>query len=152
MLDHLGIRVVDLAQSKAFYTRALAALGYEVVIEHGDWCGFGKDGNPSFWIGGSKPSFWRDLHLVATAPIHLAFVAADRASVDAFYAAALANGATDNGAPGVRHEYHSDYYGAFVIDLDGNNLEAVCHESESLVQAKMKAKAASKTAKTKAKA
>jgi catechol 2,3-dioxygenase-like lactoylglutathione lyase family enzyme len=89
-------------------------------MEFGDGGGFGKDGKPDFWIAqgcATKP------------PLHIAFASVDRASVDAFYRAALAAGAKDNGAPGVRTRYHPNYYGAFALDPDGNNVEAVCHRS-----------------------
>jgi len=124
MLDHIGFGVSDYARSKAFYEQALAPLGYAVVMEvtvemSGSYegCGFGRDRKPSFWIGNS-PSGGR---------MHVAFVAGDRAAVDAFYRAALAAGATDNGPPGIRAHYHPNYYGAFVLDPDGHNIEAVCH-------------------------
>jgi catechol 2,3-dioxygenase-like lactoylglutathione lyase family enzyme len=124
MLDHIGIRVRDFATAKAFYTAALAPLGYGIVMELGPelnlgyvGAGFGIDRKPDFWIGAGEP----------TAPIHVAFVAKDRKMVDAFHAAALAAGGKDHGAPGVRAHYHPNYYGAFVLDADGNNIEAVCH-------------------------
>jgi catechol 2,3-dioxygenase-like lactoylglutathione lyase family enzyme len=120
MIDHLGIRVADLEKSIAFYTKALAPLGYELVMKWQSFAGFGVKGKPDFWIDGS-----------AGAPketIHIAFRAAGRADVRAFYEAALAAGAKDNGPPGVRPHYHEHYYGAFAHDLDGHNIEAVCHE------------------------
>lgn len=126
MIDHLGISVTDFAASKAFYLKALAPLGVGVVMnvpkeESGgpsDFTGFGSDGNPFFWIG------------QGTAPqgMHLCLTAKTRAEVDAFYKAALVAGARDNGPPGVREHYHPNYYAAFVIDLNGVNLEAVCHK------------------------
>jgi catechol 2,3-dioxygenase-like lactoylglutathione lyase family enzyme len=125
MLDHFGFAVSDFDTSKTFYERALAPLGYGVAMEVGPeetggsrHCGFGPTGRPRFWIGDAGP---RAGHF------HMAFTAADRAVVDAFYKAALAAGATDNGAPGLRPHYHPDYYGAFVLDPDGHNIEAVCH-------------------------
>jgi len=126
MIDHLGFGVADYARSKAFYERALAPLGIELVMEAGPditeegfpACGFGRNGKPSFWIGGEGKTSPR---------MHVAFTAETRAQVDAFYKAALAAGATDNGAPGIRAHYHPNYYGAFVFDLDGHNIEAVCH-------------------------
>ena len=126
MLDHIGFAVSDFALSKAFYAHALAPLGVTVVKEVGpevtgdsSHAGFGADGKPYFWIsdGGSAPR----------GGLHVAFVAKSRAQVDAFYKAALAAGARDNGAPGLREHYHPHYYGAFVLDLDGHNIEAVCH-------------------------
>jgi catechol 2,3-dioxygenase-like lactoylglutathione lyase family enzyme len=124
MLDHVGYPVTDYARSKAFYTAALAPLGYTLFREitpemsGGSWHGGFGAGHPDFWIGTGKP---------AVSDVHIAFRAADRATVDAFHAAALAAGGTDNGAPGMRPHYHQDYYGAFVLDPDGNNVEAVCH-------------------------
>ncbi|HZO60055.1 MAG TPA: VOC family protein [Solirubrobacterales bacterium] len=121
MLDHLILGVADYERSKAFYLAALAPLGYGVVLEvEGISCGFGNAGKPEFWVGARERS----------GPVHLAFTSPDRKTVDAFYAAAIAAGATDNGKPGVRQHYHADYYGAFVFDPDGNNIEAVCHRPE----------------------
>jgi len=128
MIDHLGISVADHAASKAFYLSALAPLGITVVMElpkavtgqQSDYTGFGSQGKPFFWIRENK---------VAGA-MHLALVAETRAQVDEFYQAALRAGAKDNGAPGIREHYHPNYYGAFVIDLNGVNLEAVCHKPE----------------------
>ena len=125
MIDHIGLAVGDIAASTAFYPKALKPLGIAIVLEvsaeqtvHGAAVGFGADGKPFFWIGeGDRPS----------GPMHVAFTAQTRADVDAFYRAALAAGAKDNGAPGLRPEYHANYYGAFVLDPDGNNIEAVCH-------------------------
>ena len=125
MLDHIGFGVADFARSKAFYETALAPLGYRIVMEVTPqetggpaYAGFGDDKKPYFWIGtGDAPN----------GKLHVAFVAKDRAAVDAFHRAALAAGATDNGAPGVRAHYHPNYYGAFVLDPDGHNVEAVCH-------------------------
>jgi catechol 2,3-dioxygenase-like lactoylglutathione lyase family enzyme len=124
MLDHIGIPIADYARSKAFYEKALAPLGYALVMEvpqtgNGERAaGFGADGKPDFWIG----SEGRLNHSV-----HIALLAKDRATVDAFYRAALAAGGKDNGAPGLRPLYHPNYYGAFVFDPDGHNIEAVCH-------------------------
>jgi catechol 2,3-dioxygenase-like lactoylglutathione lyase family enzyme len=128
MLDHTGITVTDLNRSKAFYTRAFAPLSISLVMEvtaeqtGGEaHAGFGADGKPFFWIGsGARRS----------GPLHFAFTAQTRADVQAFYEAALSAGGKDNGAPGIRAHYHPNYYGAFVIDPDGNNLEAVCHKAE----------------------
>lgn len=121
MIDHVGIRVRDVAKAKAFYTAALAPLGYELIMEIDVpgyvGLGFGIGKKPDFWVGSGAPN----------GPVHVAIAAKDRAAVDAFHAAALAAGATDHGAPGLRAHYHPTYYGAFVLDADGNNVEAVCH-------------------------
>jgi len=118
MIDHIGVQVTDLDRSVAFYTRALAPLGYELVMKFPFAAGFGVAGKPDFWIGPGKP----------TDKIHVAFRAKGRAEVRAFYDAAIAAGGGDNGAPGLRPQYHPDYYGAFVHDPDGHNIEAVCHD------------------------
>lgn len=124
MIDHLSFRVRNLARSRDFYAQALAPLGYtpqrEVTPEmRAGFVGvaFGRDGMPSLWLSEGEPS----------GSLHLGLVARDRKAVDAFHAAALRAGGKDNGAPGVRAIYHPNYYGAFVFDPDGNNLEAVCH-------------------------
>jgi catechol 2,3-dioxygenase-like lactoylglutathione lyase family enzyme len=119
MIDHVSIKVSDFARSRAFYEAALRPLGYKVVMEFPEVAGLGAGGMPDFWI--SKGD--------RTAPVHTAFVG-DRKAVDAFYAAATGAGGVDNGAPGVRMEYHPHYYGAFVIDPDGNNVEVVCHTAD----------------------
>jgi catechol 2,3-dioxygenase-like lactoylglutathione lyase family enzyme len=129
MLDHVGFAVKDFAKAKTFYEKALKPLGVSVVMEvtpeqagediHA--AGFGEGQKPYFWIGtGDKPKGGQ----------HVAFAAADRSAVDAFHAAAIAAGGRDNGRPGLRSHYHPDYYGAFVLDPDGNNIEAVCHRPE----------------------
>ena len=123
MLDHIGLSVTDLTRSRSFYEAALAPLGIEVLLEIGaDTTG----GDAHVGFGATRPQFW-----VGTGPspsrAHVAFAAGSRASVRAFHAAALAAGGRDNGAPGLRPHYHADYYGAFVLDPDGNNVEAVCH-------------------------
>lgn len=118
MFDHLGFGVTNLAESKAFYLQALQPLGLEVAMEGPYGLGLGRNGKPSLWLSETKE---RPAHL------HLAFVADTREQVDAFYAAALAAGGKDNGAPGIRPHYHANYYGAFVLDPDGHNVEAVCH-------------------------
>ena len=122
MLDHLGLEVADFDRSRAFYERALEPLGISVLMEPAPGlAGFGEqhDPKPYFWIGtrGGSP----------VTGLHIAFACETRDLVDAFHAAALAAGATDNGAPGVRELYHPDYYGAYVLDPDGNNVEACCH-------------------------
>jgi catechol 2,3-dioxygenase-like lactoylglutathione lyase family enzyme len=121
MLDHLGLTVSDYARSKRFYESALAPLGYGVIMEfRGAIAGLGAAGKPDFWISQGD----------AGNRIHVAFASPDRATVDAFYQAAIAAGGTDNGGPGLRPEYHPNYYGAFVFDPDDNNIEAVCHAPE----------------------
>lgn len=121
MLDHMGFAVSDYGGSKAFYEKTLAPLGFVLIKEPmGQAAGFGQNGKPSFWIEAQgRPVQGR---------LHVAFEAKHRNLVDAFYAAAIAAGGTDNGAPGVRDIYHPNYYGAYVLDPDGNNIEAVCHE------------------------
>jgi catechol 2,3-dioxygenase-like lactoylglutathione lyase family enzyme len=134
MIDHLGLSVADLARSTEFYLKALEPLGYGIVMEvsaeqtgHGAALGFGvPGGNPEDFQSG-KPSFWIGGDGGVSPPVHVAFVARTREAVDAFYRAALAAGGKDNGAPGLRLHYHANYYGAFVLDPDGNNIEAVCH-------------------------
>jgi catechol 2,3-dioxygenase-like lactoylglutathione lyase family enzyme len=123
VIDHVGFAVADYPRSKAFYERALAPLGYALLLEFsGAAAGFGKTGRPSFFIEAyGEPVRGR---------LHIALRAESRAHVDAFHAAALAAGGIDNGGPGVRAVYHPDYYGAYVLDPDGNNIEAVCHEPE----------------------
>jgi len=127
MIDHVGFTVSDFEHSKAFYLRALAPLGYGLAIEvtpemtgtDARHAGFGVGHKPDFWIGtGGAP----------IGPLHVAILAPDRAAVDAFHAAALEAGGRDNGAPGLRPQYHPTYYGAFVHDPDGHNIEAVCHD------------------------
>jgi catechol 2,3-dioxygenase-like lactoylglutathione lyase family enzyme len=127
ILDHVGVNVRDYAKSKAFYQKALAPLGIELAMEYGEGGGFGRGGKPEFWIAQGRMSFQSDEQLRAITPSHLCFTARNRAEVDAFYRAALEAGARDNGAPGLRTEYHPSYYGAFVLDPDGHNVEAVFH-------------------------
>ena len=117
MIDHVSLKVADYTRSKAFYVEALGPLGYELLMEFDGVCGFGVKGKPDFWISSGTPS----------GATHVAFAAADRGMVDGFHAAALAAGGKDNGQPGLRPHYHEHYYGAFVHDPDGNNVEAVCH-------------------------
>lgn len=125
MIDHVGFPVSDYARAKAFYTKALAPLGYTLIMEvpqsenDAPAAGFGRDGKADFWIGGEGG---------LSKPLHVAIVADARAVVDAFHAAALAAGGVDNGAPGIRAHYHPNYYGAFVLDPDGHNIEAVCRK------------------------
>lgn len=121
MIDHIGLSVTDVANSKAFYRSALAPLGYAVIMEFAGDVGFGVPPKPDFWIGRAGTD---------VLPTHIAFRADSRTQVDAFYKAAMAAGGRDNGAPGLRPDYHANYYGAFVLDPDGNNIEAVCHAAE----------------------
>jgi catechol 2,3-dioxygenase-like lactoylglutathione lyase family enzyme len=129
MIDHIGLAVADMSRAKTFYEAALKPLGIGVVVEvtaeetgADAHAGFGAEGKPFFWIGtGRKPK----------GGSHVAFTARTRAEVDAFYRAALASGGHDNGGPAVRPHYHPNYYGAFVFDPDGNNIEAVCHRPEA---------------------
>ena len=130
IVDHVGFGVSDYPRAKRFYTEALAPLGFTLVMEVSPdqnefskvWaCGFGKDGKPEFWIGSDGKT---------TPPMHVAFVVETRDEVRAFYEAALRAGGRSNGAPGLRPHYHPNYYGAFVLDLDGHNIEAVCHMPE----------------------
>jgi catechol 2,3-dioxygenase-like lactoylglutathione lyase family enzyme len=124
MIDHIGFSVSDYPRAKAFYEKALAPLGYVLVMEvqqdanDAPAAGFGAGGKPDFWIGGEGG---------LNKPVHIAITAKDRPAVDAFYKAAIAAGAKDNGRPGLRPHYHANYYGAFVLDFDGHNIEAVCH-------------------------
>ena len=130
MIDHYTLLVSDYAASKAFYLAALEPIGYGLVMEmtreqvpdlpFERSCGIGPAGKPVLWLRPSEK----------LAPTHLAFTANQRADVDAFHRAALAAGAQDHGAPGVRAHYHPTYYAAFVLDPDGNNIEAVCHQPE----------------------
>jgi catechol 2,3-dioxygenase-like lactoylglutathione lyase family enzyme len=119
MLDHVTLGVSDIARSKAFYDLALRPLGIERLYAEGDGAaGYGANGKAFFWIG-RKSVLQTGAHVALTAP--------NRETVDRFYKAALAAGGKDNGAPGLRPHYHADYYGAFVLDPDGHNIEAVCH-------------------------
>ncbi len=124
MIDHTGILVRDWAKSKAFYDAAFAPLGYSLLAEVPEqYTGGVKVGG----YGKAKPDFWLTENAEPGPGRHYAFVANSQAEVDAFYAAAMANGGTDNGGPGPRPHYHEHYYGAFVFDPDGNNVEAVFH-------------------------
>ena len=129
MLDHIGIAISDIRRSETFYAAALAPLGIAKILEigpdrteaGGTAIGFGKDGKPFFWIGDNER---------VGEGTHIAFTAASRTEVDAFYAAAIAAGGINHGAPGIREKYHPDYYAAFVLDPDGVNVEAVSHRPE----------------------
>ena len=132
MIDHLSFYATDYVVSKKFYQTVFATLGYELVTEmvmtwNAEWptrraCAFGPPKKACFWLIEVRE---------AASPRHIAFSADKRAAVDAFYKAALSVGAKDNGAPGPRAMYHPNYYGAFVFDPDGNNVEAVCHRPEA---------------------
>ena len=134
MLDHVSLRVKDYDRSKRFYEAALAPLGYVLAMEADSGAGFRRGYIPSFWI---KQGDTTEAQFAASPisgcggpAVHVAFASDDRQSVDAFYRAALEAGARDNGTPGLRPDYHANYYGAFVLDPDGYNIEAVCHRSE----------------------
>jgi catechol 2,3-dioxygenase-like lactoylglutathione lyase family enzyme len=123
MLDHAGFGVSDYQRSKAFYETALAPLGVTLLMEpRGMAAGFGRDGKPFFWIEQRPPAVHGGLHI--------AFTAEDREAVAAFHAAGLGAGGIDNGGPGLRPIYHPNYYGAYILDPNGINIEAVCHEPE----------------------
>jgi catechol 2,3-dioxygenase-like lactoylglutathione lyase family enzyme len=123
MLDHVTVGVSDIEQSRKFYDRALRPLGIaRLHEEHGKFAGYGVSPKPFFWIG------WRDTPQTGA---HIAFAAPDRATVDRFYEQAIAAGGRDNGPPGIRPDYHPNYYGAFVLDPDGHNIEAVCHTPQA---------------------
>ena len=129
MLDHVGFAVADAERSRRFYEQALAPLGIGLIMtatpdqtqSGGTAHGFGSDGKPYFWVGDKE---------VVGEGTHVAFTADSRAKVDAFYEAAISAGGRDNGPPGLRPQYHPNYYGAFVYDPDGANIEAVCHRPE----------------------
>jgi catechol 2,3-dioxygenase-like lactoylglutathione lyase family enzyme len=116
-IDHLAVKVRDYEASKRFYVKALEPFHARVYEVEGPACGIGPEGSADFWIAAGEPG----------APVHVAFAAPDRATVDAFHAAALAAGGRDNGPPGFRPQYHESYYAAYVFDPDGNNVEAVFH-------------------------
>ena len=121
IFDHLGYSAGDFDKSVAFYDAALAPLGIKRVSE------FEYPGGKVIGYGADRPEFWINSGDALRDHVHVAFAARTRADVDAFYAAALAAGGRDNGAPGIRAEYHPDYYGAYVFDPDGHNIEAVCN-------------------------
>jgi len=141
MIDHLSLKVRDFARSKDFFLAALAPLGYGLVRDYTPHAvGIGPEGRPVFWVIAAEQS----------APTHVAFSARDRAMVAAFHTAALAAGGRDNGAPGLREHYHPHYFGAFVIDSEGNNIEAVCHRNpDEAARAAAPAAAARKPARAK---
>jgi catechol 2,3-dioxygenase-like lactoylglutathione lyase family enzyme len=116
MIDHVVLNVRDVEKSKTFYARAFAPLGAKLVTTFPDWAGFGREGKATFWIARREP-----FHT----GVHVAIACDRRSAVDGFYDAAIGAGGKDNGKPGLRADYHADYYGAFVLDPDGNNIEAV---------------------------
>ena len=121
MLDHVSIQCADIAASAAFYDTVLAPLGGQRVLDFGEVIGYGVPPSPDFWVGPhSTGAGFRESHIAFTAP--------DRASVRAFFEAATASGAEALHPPRLWPEYHETYYGAFVRDPDGNNVEAVCHQ------------------------
>ncbi len=125
MIDHTGVSCTQFDVTKTFYEKALAPLGYGLIVnfprpDGGHVAGFGETAT-------GKPDFWIVSQTDAPQPVHTAIRAETRAAVDAFYAAAIAAGGVDNGGPGLRPHYHANYYGAFVKDPDGHNIEAVCH-------------------------
>jgi catechol 2,3-dioxygenase-like lactoylglutathione lyase family enzyme len=136
MLDHVSLRVADYGRSMEFYRAVLAPLGYKLGMEGTSGAGFSSGRIPAFWI--KQGELTGRAGTVEPTPqagcggpqLHVAFVGENRAAVDAFHRAALAVGARDNGPPGLRPEYHANYYGAFVLDPDGHNIEAVCHKPE----------------------
>ncbi len=128
MIDHTGLEVSNPEKSRRFYEKALAPLGYKLMMEIPREytegvvvLGFGEPPKPDFWVAEGTPNEPR---------LHIAFRAKNRKQVDEFYSAAIAAGGRDNGAPGLRPEYHENYYGAFVLDPDGHNIEAVCHDAK----------------------
>jgi len=128
MIDHTGLNVSDFRRAKDFYVKTLGAIGYRLIAEFpasvtgsADVAGFGEPYKPDFWIHAGTPN---------QPPVHVAFRVGKRALVDDFHAAAVAAGGKDNGAPGRRPHYHENYYGAFVLDPDGHNIEAVCHAAQ----------------------
>ena len=122
LFDHIGFNVTDFPKTKAFLLQALRPLNVGITMEGEGWATIGREGEGNFWFGsfGGSPG-----------PIHIAFAAENREQVRLFHAAAIAAGGQDNGAPGLRPQYHPDYYGAFVLGPDGHNIEAVCHAPEA---------------------
>jgi catechol 2,3-dioxygenase-like lactoylglutathione lyase family enzyme len=121
VIDHVTLNVADVEAAKVFYAQALAPLGYELTMDFLEGAGYAAQGKPDFFLAQrGEPS----------SPVHVAFHSPDRHSVDAFHEAAIAAGGTDNGPPGIRRVYHEYYYGAYVLDPEGNNIEAVTHEPE----------------------
>jgi catechol 2,3-dioxygenase-like lactoylglutathione lyase family enzyme len=131
MIDHMGFRVRDLAASRRFYEACARAIGLQVIDNTADSFLIGRSAEqhlPFIWVGTTEPAFWSSGHTTSTSPIHVGFTARDRAAVDAFHRAAMAAGGRDNGAPGPRGPAEMKYYGAYVLDPDGNNIEAGVRE------------------------
>lgn len=127
MIDHFGFRVRDLGAARRFYEAAMPAIGLAVIDNSPTSFLVGRSASaplPFLWIGTQEPAFWRPGHSVSASPIHVGFQAPDEAAVRAFHAAALAGGGTDNGRPGPRGPAAMNYYAAYVLDPDGNNIEA----------------------------
>lgn len=127
MIDHVGVVVSDFAKSRAFYVKALAQTGHSKLVDLPDTND--GDAKAAGFCHADGSDFWIRQGAATRPPVHIAFRVPSRAAVDAFYEAAIAAGGRDNGAPGPRPHYHADYYGAFVLDPDGHNIEAVCHDA-----------------------
>lgn len=144
MIDHISLRVQDFSRAVDFYKSALAPLGYKVLMEFPNVAGMGADGKADLWIMQSEQS---------PSPTHIA-INGERSQIQAFHSAALDSGGTDNGPPGLRLDYHPNYYAAFVLDPEGNNIEVVCHAPDGVMAAPAKPRAkkpAAKSAKASAK-
>jgi catechol 2,3-dioxygenase-like lactoylglutathione lyase family enzyme len=131
VIDHMGFRVRDLAASRRFYEACAQAIGLQVIDNTEESFLIGRSAEvpiPFIWVGTAQPAFWGSSHTTSSSPIHIGFSAANRAAVDAFYRAAVAAGGRDNGAPGPRGPEAMKYYGAYVLDPDGNNIEAGVRE------------------------
>jgi catechol 2,3-dioxygenase-like lactoylglutathione lyase family enzyme len=123
VIDHIVVNVRDIQASRRFYDQALAPLGYRLIKEFPGGIGYGLGAKADYWMMQRDP---------VSTEVHVAFHCGTRSLVDAFHAAAVRAGGRDHGAPGVRTRYHADYYGAFVLDPDGHNIEAVCHEAQAV--------------------
>ena len=141
MIDHISLRVQDFSRAVDFYKSALAPLGYKVLMEFPNVAGMGADGKADLWIMQSEQS---------PSPTHIA-INGERPQIQAFHEAALTSGGTDNGPPGLRLDYHPNYYAAFVLDPEGNNIEVVCHDAPGAPK-KMAARASGAKKKSAAKA